>query len=76
MNRLSRRTFVKAGVAGAVATVAGTKATGRVIGQREYDAMGIVPADNLNPQKARILLMLALTKTKEPAQIARMFAEY
>ncbi len=49
---------------------------GRVIAQREYDAMGIVPADNLNPQKARILLMLALTKTKDPAQIARMFAEY
>ena len=49
---------------------------GRVIAQREYDAMGIVPADNLNPQKARILLMLALTKTKDPAQIARMFREY
>lgn len=49
---------------------------GRVIAQREYDSMGIVPADNLNPQKARILLMLALTKTKDTAQIARMFAEY
>ncbi len=49
---------------------------GRVIAQREYDAMGIVPADNLNPQKARILLMLALTKTKDPAQVARMFSEY
>ena len=27
---------------------------GRVIAQKEYDAMGMVPADNLNPQKARV----------------------
>ncbi len=49
---------------------------GRVIPQKDYDVMGMVPADNLNPQKARVLLMLALTKTHDPAQIARMFAEY
>jgi L-asparaginase len=36
----------------------------------------MVPADNLNPQKARILLMLALTKTNDPAEIRRMFSEY
>jgi L-asparaginase/Glu-tRNA(Gln) amidotransferase subunit D len=36
----------------------------------------MVPADNLNPQKARILLMLALTKTRELSEIRRMFAEY
>ncbi len=35
MNRVSRRTFVKAGVAGAVATVAGTKASGRIIGAND-----------------------------------------
>ena len=49
---------------------------GRVIPQKDYDVMGMVPADNLNPQKARVLLMLALTKTHDPAQIARMFREY
>jgi L-asparaginase len=49
---------------------------GRVIPQRVYDAMGMVPADNLNPQKARVLLMLALTRTHDPAEIARMFREY
>ncbi len=38
--------------------------------------MGLIPGDNLNPQKARILLMLALTKTRDPAEIRRMFAEY
>ena len=30
----------------------------------------MIPADNLNPQKARILLMLALTKTRDLAEIA------
>ena len=32
-----------------------------------------VLADNLNPQKARILLQLALTKTPKPDEIQRMF---
>ena len=36
----------------------------------------MVPADNLSPQKARVLLMLALTKTRDLAEIRRMFAEY
>jgi L-asparaginase len=38
--------------------------------------MGMIPADNLSPQKARILLMLALTRTTDLKQIQRMFAEY
>ena len=37
---------------------------------------GILSADNLTPQKARILLALALTVTREPAAIARIFATY
>jgi L-asparaginase type II len=49
---------------------------GRVIAQQEYDALGMIPADTLNPQKARILLMLALTRTHDVAEIRRMFAEY
>jgi L-asparaginase len=49
---------------------------GRVAARQEYDAMGMIPADTLNPQKARILLMLALTKTSDPGEIKRMFAEY
>ena len=54
--------------------------SGRVIGltglREEYDALGLIPADNLNPQKARILLMLALTKTNSRDEIKRMFLEY
>jgi L-asparaginase len=49
---------------------------GRVVRLAEYDALGMVPADNLNPQKARVLLMLALTRTTDVAEIRRMFTEY
>jgi L-asparaginase len=49
---------------------------GRVVAREEYDSMGMIPADTLNPQKARILLMLALTKTSDVKEIKRMFAEY
>jgi L-asparaginase len=49
---------------------------GRVIARTDYDKLGMIPADNLNPQKARILLMLALTKTNDPSEIRRMFLEY
>lgn len=37
---------------------------------------GILSADNLTPQKARILLALALTVTRDPATIAEIFATY
>jgi L-asparaginase len=49
---------------------------GRVIGRKEYDELGMVAADNLSAQKARILLMLALTRTRDVAEIRRIFAEY
>ena len=35
-----------------------------------------IAADSLNPQKARILLQLALLRTKSPEEIQRMFDEY
>lgn len=39
-------------------------------------SMGIIAADNLNPQKARILLALALTQTCEQSQLEHIFASY
>jgi L-asparaginase len=33
-------------------------------------------ADNLNPQKARVLTMLALTVTVDPVGVQRFFDEY
>jgi L-asparaginase len=35
-----------------------------------------ISADDLAPVKARILLMLALARTKDPAEVQRMFVEY
>jgi L-asparaginase len=49
---------------------------GRVIALDDYATLGMIAADNLNPQKARVLLMLALTKTRDAKEIARMFREY
>ena len=50
--------------------------SGRVPAREDYDPLGLIAADNLNPQKARILLMLALTKTTDPKEIRRIFDEY
>ena len=44
--------------------------------QQKLADAGVLAADNLNPQKARLLLALALTRTSDPAEIARIFATY
>jgi L-asparaginase len=49
---------------------------GRVTGRKNFDDKGLIPTDNLSAQKSRILLMLALTKTRDPKEILRMFNEY
>ena len=43
---------------------------------RRFTEDGYIVADNLTPKKARILLMLALTATKDPAEIQRMMLTY
>lgn len=45
-------------------------------GEADDDKYGFIASDNLNPQKARILLMLALTKTTDVKEIQKMFWEY
>ncbi|GAA8323341.1 type II asparaginase [Helicobacter pylori] len=42
----------------------------------EIDDRAFITSDNLNPQKARVLLQLALTKTNNKAKIQEMFEEY
>jgi L-asparaginase len=37
---------------------------------------GLISADNLTPQKARILLALALTRTNDPDRLREIFATY
>ena len=49
---------------------------GRVVRDDNWQEPGFVAADNLSPQKARILLQLALTKTAKPDEIQKIFDEY
>jgi len=53
-------------------------ATGRVGRNLEVDddKLGLVASDDLNPQKARVLLRLALLKPRSLAEIQRLFTEY
>lgn len=40
------------------------------------EKLGFISAEDLNPQKARVLLMLALTKTSGPKKIQEYFLKY
>jgi L-asparaginase len=44
--------------------------------EMDDDRLGLIAADELNPQKARILLMLGLTRTRESAALQEMFYAY
>jgi len=50
--------------------------SGRIFRGQKLAKAGILAADNLNPQKARLLLALALTRTSDPVEIERIFATY
>jgi L-asparaginase len=52
--------------------------SGTVLRNNEVDddAKGFVASGEFNPAKSRVLLQLALTKTKDPKQVQRMFNEY
>ena len=63
----------KQGVAVVVSTRAGS---GRVTQRKAMNDRNFIAADNLNPQKARILLMVALAHGADRDAIIRMFAEY
>ena len=64
---------VRQGVVVVQSTRAGSGRTFQGTRAREN---GFLVADNLNPQKARLLLALALTRTNDVAEITRMFATY
>ncbi|MFE4490288.1 type II asparaginase [Bacillus altitudinis] len=49
---------------------------GIVTHEKMDDEHHFVSSDSLNPQKARILLMLALTKTKDPDKIQSYYEQY
>lgn len=49
---------------------------GRVLPIASYEAYPFISADNLSPQKARILLMLSLLQSNRQADIQQYFNEY
>ena len=66
-----------AAMAAGTPIAASTRAgSGRMFYTTRMREAGFLNADNLNPQKARILLMLGLTVTKDATELNRIFAEY
>lgn len=59
--------------AGVVVCQASRVGSGRVSRSPKMAARGVVTADNLQPWKARVLLLLALTKTSDPEAVQDMF---
>lgn len=61
---------------GVLVVLASRAGSGRVLTRTVLRERAFVTADNLSPQKARVLAMLALTRTDDLVEIARMFGEY
>src|SRR5437868_11818269 len=70
-----RAAFERAAKSGAV-VVQCSRATGRVAPRRRLRESGIVAGEDFTPQKARILLMLALLSTNDVAEVQRAFQTY
>lgn len=70
--------LVKAAEKGIVVVRSSRVPRGQVTVEGELNdrQLGFVAGRDLNPQKTRILLMLALTKTKDRDEIEKIFAEY
>ena len=68
----------RASKAGVVCVRSSRVPTGRTWRNSEVndDKMGLVASGELNPAKARVLLKLALMKTKDVAQVQKIFEEY
>lgn len=60
-----------------VVVVRGTRVPEGIVTREKIDDENkFVTSDNLSPQKARILLMLALTQTQDPQKIQEYFNQY
>lgn len=69
--------ILKDAVAKGIVVVQSTRAgSGRTFKSTKLQEAGFLVADNLNPQKARLLLALALSVTRDPLEIERCFRTY
>jgi L-asparaginase len=73
---VERQALERAAKAGVLVVQSTRAGSGRVARRRYLREAGMIGADNLNPQKARILLTLALTRTTNADEIQRMFDTY
>jgi L-asparaginase len=83
LNQAANDALLRAREAGVIVAQGTRVGSGRVIeapvdagGRLSTREHGIVTSDNLTPQKARVLLMLALTVSRSPQDIQRIFDEY
>jgi L-asparaginase len=73
------RAAASAAARAGVAVVRSSRTGGGIVERNvemDDDALGFIAADELNPQKARILLMLALTRTADPLRIQELYYTY
>lgn len=68
-----REALAEAAAAGCIVVLSSRAGSSRVFPAKRYAAQGMIPGEDLTPQKARILLMLALTRTSDRAEIAAWF---
>ena len=73
---LQRTAFERAAKAGVVVVQCTRAFSGRVAPRRRLRETGIVAGEDFSPQKARILLALALLTTSETAAIQQIFQRY
>lgn len=78
MNQASLQAAANAAKKGVIVVRSSRVVTGTVGRNVEVndDAMNLVASDELNPQKSRILLMLALLKPRSPGEIQNLFYRY
>src|SRR6186713_1073134 len=77
-NKAYMEAVKRAVAAGVIVCRASRAPSGRVLLHDEIDddKLGTIVSDDLTPQKARVLLMLALTKTKDKKQLQQFFFTY
>lgn len=78
LSQAACQALARARAAGVAVVRSSRVGSGRIArgGEADDDALGFVAGDNLSPQKARVLLMLGLTKTNDPLELQRMFDVY
>jgi L-asparaginase len=78
MNKASVAAAANAAKKGVVIVRSSRVVTGSVGRNVELndDELGFIASDELNPQKARILLTLALLKNRTPQQLQQLFYTY